>query len=201
MRTVAGLFDDYGEARGAVSDLEAAGFPSEDISIVANNAGDRYSGDGSGAASGAGAGAGLGAVGGGTLGLLTGLGLMAIPGVGPVVAAGWLASTAAGAAAGALAGGAAGGIIGSLTDSGIEEEDAHLYAEGVRRGGALVVVRTEEPLVAQADGILRNRDAVDISVRRRAYTEDGWTRFDTASGPYSLDEIERERERLSRPAL
>ncbi|PII39224.1 membrane protein, partial [Sinorhizobium meliloti CCBAU 01290] len=86
MRTVAGLFDDYGEARGAVSDLEAAGFPSENISIVANNAGDRYSGDGSAAASGAGAGAGLGAVGGGTLGLLTGLGLMAIPGVGRVVA-------------------------------------------------------------------------------------------------------------------
>lgn len=105
MRTVTGLFDDYDDAREAVSDLEAAGVPSDDISIVANNIGDRYSTDGSNAAEGAGTGAGLGAAGGGVVGLLTGLGLMAIPGVGPVVAAGWLASTAAGAAAGAIAGG------------------------------------------------------------------------------------------------
>lgn len=104
MRTVTGLFDDYSDAREAVSDLETAGVPSDDISIVANNTGDRYSSDGSNAAEGAGAGAGLGAAGGGVVGLLTGLGLMAIPGVGPVVAAGWLASTAAGAAAGAIAG-------------------------------------------------------------------------------------------------
>lgn len=134
MRTVTGLFDDYGDAREAVSDLEAAGVPSDDISIVANNIGDRYSTDGSNAAEGAGTGAGLGAAGGGVVGLLTGLGLMAIPGVGPVVAAGWLASTAAGAAAGAIAGGAAGGLIGALTESGVDEEDAHVYAEGVRRG-------------------------------------------------------------------
>lgn len=201
MRVVAGLFDDYHEARGAVSDLEAAGFPSEDMSIVANNAGERYMSNGSGAAAGAGADAGLDAVGGGATGLLTGVGLMAIPGVGPVVAAGWLASAIAGAAAAALAEGSAGGIIGSLTQSGIEEEDAHLYAEGVRRGSTLVVVKADEMLVAQADGVLRNRNAVDISVRRRAFTEDGWSRFDAASNPYTLDEVARERERLSPPAL
>lgn len=63
MRTVTGLFDDYGDAREAVSDLEAAGVPSDDISIVANNIGDRYSTDGSNAAEGAGTGAGLGAAG------------------------------------------------------------------------------------------------------------------------------------------
>ena len=61
-------------------------------------------------------GAGIGAVVGGAGGLLTGLGIMAIPGVGPVVVAGWLAATAVGAVAGAVAGGAAGGIIGALTD-------------------------------------------------------------------------------------
>ncbi|WP_018012304.1 general stress protein [Sinorhizobium medicae] len=182
MRVVAGLFDDYDEARGAVSDLEAAGFPSEDMSIVANNAGERYTSGG--------------AVPGAT-GLLMGLDLMVIPGIGPVVGAGWLAS----AAAGALTGECAGGIIETLTHSGLEEEDAHLYAEGVRRGSALVVVRADEKLVAQADGILRNRNAVDISFRRRAFTEDGWTRFDAASNPYSLDEVTRERERLSPPAL
>ena len=190
MRTVAALFDDYEDARRTVHDLEAAGYPSDDISIVVNNAGDRYSGAGAGA----GAGAGLGAVSGGAAGLLAGLGLMAVPGVGPVVAAGWLVSTATGAATGAVVGGAVGGIIESLTDAGIAEEDAHLYAEGIRRGGALVTVRVDDSRAAQADGIMRNRNAVDISVRRRAYVEQGWTEFDSASPPFSLDDVDRERE-------
>ncbi|ACP26783.1 hypothetical protein NGR_c30460 [Sinorhizobium fredii NGR234] len=201
MRTVAGLFDDYHDARQAVNDLETAGIPTQDISIVANNAGDRHADESSGAAEGAGVGAGLGAAGGGAVGLLTGLGLMAIPGVGPVVAAGWLASTAAGAIAGAVAGAATGGIIGSLTDSGIPDEDAHLYAEGVRRGGTLVVAKVDEALLPQADAILRNRNAVDTSVRRRAYVEEGWSTFDAASAPLSLDEVERERDRYRPPAL
>ena len=88
-------------------------------------------------AEGAAAGAGIGATVGGAAGLLAGLGLLAIPGLGPVVAAGWLVSTAAVAAAG----GATGGIIGALSQSGIGEDDAHVYAEGVRRGGTLVTAR------------------------------------------------------------
>lgn len=68
---------------------------------------------------------------GGTAGLLAGLGLMAIPGVGPVVAAGWLVSTLAGAAAG----GAAGSVVGALTQAGVSKEDADIYVEGLRRGG------------------------------------------------------------------
>ncbi|MDQ0319009.1 outer membrane lipoprotein SlyB [Pararhizobium capsulatum DSM 1112] len=51
---------------------------------------------------------------------------MAIPGAGPAVAAGWLAATAAGAVAGAVVGGAAGGLIGGLTESGVDERDAHV---------------------------------------------------------------------------
>jgi hypothetical protein len=195
MRTVTGLFDDYADAREAVSDLETAGVPSDNISIVANNTGDRYSTDGSNAAEGAGAGAGLGAAGGGVVGLLTGLGLMAIPGVGPVVAAGWLASTAAGAAAGAIAGGAAGGLIGALTDSGVDEEDAHFYAEGVRRGGTLVTARVEDSVAPRAEAILKQRKIVDPTARRSIYAQEGWSRFDENADPYTLDQVERERER------
>ncbi|MDK1494693.1 hypothetical protein QN219_32790 [Sinorhizobium sp. 7-81] len=195
MRTVSALFDDYQDARKAVSELEAVGIPSDDISIVANNAGERYSDEASGAATGAGTGAGLGAAGGGAIGLLTGLGLMAIPGVGPVVAAGWLASTAAGAAAGAVAGGAAGGIIGALTDSGVPEQEAHFYAEGIRRGGTLVSARVDEGRAPQVLAILQKSNWVDPTERRRAYTEEGWARFDGAAAPYTPDEIERERER------
>ncbi|ASY62850.1 hypothetical protein SJ05684_c13950 [Sinorhizobium sojae CCBAU 05684] len=195
MRTVTGLFDDYDDARDAVRELAEAGVPSDDISIVASNIGDRYSADSSDAAEGAATGAGLGAAGGGVVGLLTGLGLMAIPGVGPVVAAGWLAATAAGAAAGAVAGGAAGGLIGALTDSGVDEEDAHVYAEGVRRGGALVTARVDESLVPEAETILKQRNRVDPAARRSIYAEEGWTQFDENADPYSLDEVERERER------
>ncbi|ASY55194.1 general stress protein [Sinorhizobium sp. CCBAU 05631] len=195
MRTVTGLFDDYEDARDAVSDLEAAGVPSDDISIVANNADDRYSTEGSDAAEGAGTGAGLGAVGGGVVGLLTGLGLMAIPGVGPVVAAGWLAATAAGAAAGAVAGGAAGGLIGALTDSGVDEEDAHVYAEGVRRGGTLVTARVDDSLALKAEAILQQRNRVDPAARRSIYAGEGWTRFDDSADPYTLEQVRRERER------
>jgi hypothetical protein len=192
MRTVTGLFDDYEDALDAVRDLEAAGVPSDDISIVANNTGERYSTD---AAEGAATGAGLGAAGGGVVGLLTGLGLMAIPGVGPVVAAGWLAATAAGAAAGAVAGGAAGGLIGALTDSGVDEENAHVYAEGVRRGGTLVTARVDDSLALKAEAILQQRNRVDPAARRSIYAQEGWSRFDESADPYTLDQIERERER------
>lgn len=195
MRTVTGLFDDYDDARDAVRELAEAGVPSDDISIVANNTGDRYSTDSSDAAEGAATGAGLGAAGGGVVGLLTGLGLMAIPGVGPVVAAGWLAATAAGAAAGAVAGGAAGGLIGALTDSGVDEEDAHVYAESVRRGGTLVTARVDDSLVPEAETILMQRNRVDPAARRSIYAQEGWTRFDENADPYSLDQVERERER------
>jgi hypothetical protein len=198
MRTVTGLFDNYSDARSAVSELEAAGIPSRDISIVSNKANSRDDDDHSGAAEGAGTGAGLGAVVGGAGGLLTGLGLMAIPGVGPVVAAGWLAATAAGAVAGAVAGGAAGGLIGALTGSGVPEEDAHVYAEGVRRGGSLVTAKVDEARASEVQAILQRSNWVDPAERRRAYNEQGWTRFDDTLDPYAPEQIEQERNRYRR---
>ncbi|TWB13569.1 hypothetical protein FBZ99_105440 [Rhizobium sp. ERR 1071] len=110
MQTVTGLYDSYDNARTAVKALEDAGVASDEISIITNKAdGVDVEGQGSYGAEGAGTGAGIGAVAGGAGGLLGGLGMIAIPGVGPVVAAGWLAATAAGAIAGAVAGGAVGG--------------------------------------------------------------------------------------------
>ena len=138
-QTVTALYDTYDSAASAVNALEAAGIPHSDISIVSNNVDNRYSKDRpTNTAEDAGKGAGIGAAVGGVGGLLTGLGLLAIPGVGPVVAAGWLVATAAGAATGAVVGGAAGGLVGSLTGAGVPEHDAQFYAEGVRRGGNLV---------------------------------------------------------------
>jgi hypothetical protein len=197
MKTVTGLFDDYSDASAAVSALEARGVPSSDISIVSNNADERHNRE-SNAAEGAGAGAGIGAAVGGVGGLLTGLGVMAIPGVGPVVAAGWLVATAAGAVAGAVAGGAAGGLIGALTDSGVPEDHAHVYAEGVRRGGTLVTAKVDDSLQSEAEAILRNSNLVDPDQRRAAYAEGGWSRFDDTLDPYGPAEIEQERLRYRR---
>ncbi|MCR6502008.1 hypothetical protein MUO32_23530 [Shinella sp. CPCC 101442] len=196
-KTATGLFDNYSDAQAAVNALEARGIPSDDISIMSNNVDERRTGD-TNAAEGAGAGAGIGAAVGGVGGLLTGLGIMAIPGVGPVVAAGWLAATAAGAAAGAVAGGAAGGLIGAMTESGVSEEHAHVYAEGVRRGGTLVTARVEDSLYPEAEAILRHSNLVDPAERRAAYTEQGWTRFDETLDPYGPAEIEQERLRYRR---
>jgi hypothetical protein len=98
---------------------------------------------------------------------------MAIPGVGPVVAAGWLAATAAGAVAGAVAGGAAGGLISALTDSGVSEADAHVYAEGVCRGGTLVTPKVEDAMAVKAQAILKRSNWVDPAERRNAYTAEG----------------------------
>ncbi|GAA4133042.1 general stress protein [Aminobacter aganoensis] len=200
MATVTGLFDTYSDAKTAVGELARAGIDHDDISIVASNADgsyDRSTGDVD-AGEAAGAGAGIGALVGGTGGLLTGLGVMAIPGVGPVVAAGWLAATAAGAAAGALAGGAAGGIIGALTDSGVSSEDAHVYAEGVRRGGTLVTARVSDGDQENlARSILQNSNWVDINQRRASYAEGGWDSFDETADPFSPEQVEEERRRYA----
>ncbi len=199
MRTITGLYDSYEDARTAVRALEDAGVPSGDISIVTNKVNDvDVEGQGNYAAEGAGTGAGLGAVAGGAGGLLAGLGMLAIPGVGPVVAAGWLAATAAGAAAGAVAGGAVGGIVGAMAKEGVPQEDAEFYAEGIRRGGSVVVAKVDDGRVPEAHAILDQSSPVDMSSRRAAYVQQGWTGFDETSEPYTADEIATERERYRR---
>ena len=196
-RTITALYDTYPMASAAVRELEAAGVPHSDISIVANNSDNWHKGDASDAADDAGKGAGIGAAVGGLGGLLTGLGLMAIPGVGPVVAAGWLASTAAGALTGAAVGAAAGGLVGGLTDSGVPERDAHVYAEGVRRGGTLVTARVDDSRAASAQSILDRNKSVNVATRGEAYRASGWSSFDPAAPAYTADEVARERARYT----
>lgn len=173
MRTVTGLFDTYEHAAAAVHALKDAGIRSTDISLLANTPQDIEPPDSVG--EGTTTGAELGAVLGGTGGLLAGLGLLAIPGLGPVIAGGWLFSAAIGAVAGAGVGAATGGVIGALTSAGVPEADAHVYVEGVRRGGALVTARVDEAAVATAEAILEAANGVDIVARRRSYEDDGWS--------------------------
>jgi len=207
-RTFTHLYDDYDDARRTVEALETAGVPQSDISIVSNNADNRHTvtgaptgttagstlaGDTASDDNRAGTGATTGTLVGGGLGLLTGLGLLAIPGVGPVVAAGWLIATVTGAGIGA----AGGGLLGSLVHAGVPEEHAHAYAEGVRRGGTLVTVRGDDTQAATIESVLNGRtsNAVDMTARRADYQADGWEKFqDTAPG-YTADQIAADRTR------
>jgi hypothetical protein len=203
--TISRLYDNYSDAQRAVNELEAAGVAHSDISIIANNSDNWYGQDGKvdrdrdgvdDRAEGAGAGAGIGAGVGGAAGLLAGLGLLAIPGLGPVVAAGWLAATAVGAAAGA----ATGGIIGALTQAGISKDDADAYAEGVRRGGTLVTARVPVADRGRLDAIL-DHSAVNLQDRRSAWQSSGWNAYDPAAEPYSAEQVRQERSRYTGRSL
>ena len=168
------LFDRYDDAAAAVSDLKRSGIPEADISLVANR--ESYPDAAIAEANGTSTGAGVGGVIGAGAGLLTGIGLMAIPGLGPVVAAGWLAATAVGAAAGVVTG----GVIGMLVDGGVSEKDAHVYAEGVKRGGTLVTVRSEDR--DNAERILGNHISVNVEDRQPDFAKTGWKSSDMSDG-------------------
>lgn len=167
MRTIAHVYQTYAEATRVVQSLESAGIPHSDISIVSgdktvNSTGydsmgttgtstGMTSGDPEqGAATGGGTGATIGTVLGGGAGLLAGIGSLAIPGIGPLVAAGWLVAALTGAGVGA----AAGGLLGSLTGAGVSEADAHTYQEGVNSGGTLVTVRADDAQAAHVEQIM-----------------------------------------------
>lgn len=190
-QTITNVYDDPATARQVVAALEDAGFTSDEVSIVRQNEEGWSNTDTDDDSSGAATGATVGLAAGTGAGLLVSLGLVAIPGLGPLVAAGVLATTLAGAAAGAVGG----GIIGALTDFGVSEDDAQVYAENIRRGGTLVSVRTDESRASIAEEIMHRMGPVDIAERGNAYRGEGWTSYDPASPAYSRDEIETERNR------
>jgi uncharacterized membrane protein len=137
--TVAGVFNEPRHAEMALNELKDAGFTPDQVSVVAKDTRETQSmverSDMAGAeTSGATAGAFLGGITGGIAGWLVGIGALAIPGIGPIVAAGALATTLGGAAVGA----AAGGLIGALVGAGIPEEDARTYETHVKEGRILI---------------------------------------------------------------
>jgi hypothetical protein len=183
--TISRLFDDYADAQSAVRQLREAGVSDDDISVIANNADKWYAPD---YAAGAGKGAAIGAGFGGFGGLLAGLGLLAIPGLGPVVAAGWLAAAATGAAVA----GAAGGVIGMLAEAGVAVNEAEVYAESIRRGGSLVSAKVDAADKDKFEAIL-NPSSVDIGARRNELAAAGWRGFDPKAPDPTADEVSRHR--------
>jgi len=155
--TVVGVFTDQSDAQDALNELKSAGFTPDQVSVVAKDTRETKTmvegSDLEGAeTSGMGAGALLGGLTGGIAGWLVGIGALAIPGIGPIVAAGALATTLGGAAVGAVAG----GLIGALVDAGIPEEDARAYETHVREGRILITAQATTAAQAQSA-----RDAFD----------------------------------------
>lgn len=198
MKTVVGLYDDLEDAREAVDELIEVGVPRSEISLVARDVSGEYGAyiddDTEEVGEAAAGGAVGGAVVGGMMGLLVGLGAFAIPGLGPVIAAGPLAAALAGAGIGA----ATGGVLGALVEWGIPEAEAGYYAEGVRRGGTLLAVRVPETQVEDVVEIMNDYNPVNVE-RRAEYwrSEYGWKGYDATAEPYSAEEIESYRSSLS----
>jgi len=198
-KTIVGMFDTLKDAQAAMRELVDMGVSRNDISFITGDSKGEYTtqtgtlrDEMSGTATGAGTGAVLGGLG----GLLVGLGALAIPGIGPLVAAGPLATTLLGAGVGA----AAGGLLGSLVDLGVPEEEAHYYAEGVRRGGILVSVRVaDEMMIDRTVNILERHNAVDVQRRAHEWQETGWTHFDPKAEPYKHENIQQQSAAMATP--
>jgi hypothetical protein len=172
-------------------DLISAGFSRNDLSLLASDAAGEWSRYKASTVEGAeltseeiGSGVGTGTVVGGLGGLFAGLGMFAIPGIGPVAAAGTIATTLLGAGMGA----AAGGLTAAIDELGVPKDQTGYYAEGVRRGGILVSVRVPEEQVDEATAIMDRYHAMDIDERAAEWRAGGWTQFNEMAEPYSKDD-------------
>lgn len=160
---VFGIYPTYASVESGVQALQTAGFRNEDISVLMpENVGskDFAHEKGTKAPEGAATGAGAGAVVGGVLGVLAGVGLLAIPGLGPFIAAGPIMAGLAGLGVG----GAVGGLTGALIGMGIPEYEAKRYEGRVKEGGILLSVHSDSSeWTKRAKEILERTGAQDIS--------------------------------------
>jgi hypothetical protein len=160
---VVGIFDGRPAAEAAIGELEQAGFPDEDISLVMQQPESPEDPIGPGKTK-ADQGTVMGVSAGAVLGGIAGLAALAIPGVGALLAAGPIA-----AALGALGGAAIGGLVGSFTGLGIPSEDAKQFEQAVRAGNIVVAVKTiDRQAEERARGILQRQQARSVSSYNQA---------------------------------
>lgn len=167
-----GVFSNYENAESALRELRNSGFPMHKVSVVAQNHGDR--GDMAGAkmsdrpgeeaTQGAKTGAVAGAATGGLIGLIGALSALTVPGVGPVLAGGALATLLADTLVGGAIGAAAGGLVGALIGLGIPEDRARGYNDRVSRGEYLVMVDGTDEEIRRAETILHRAGIEDWGI-------------------------------------
>jgi hypothetical protein len=187
-KIIVALFDNLDHARHVVSELRANHFKDEEISLVTHEANlkDKVAlGDeGVDAADKAGAGAVIG----GLAGLLAGVIAISIPGIGPLLALGPLATAIGGAGIGA----AAGGLVGALTASGVPKTKAQLYADGVRRGNVLVTVHTADDRADVARDIMNLNHPLDLEQRSGEWQLSNFSQEGKEAEPFPREAIDRE---------
>ncbi|MEH2083516.1 MAG: histidine kinase [Nostoc sp.] len=168
-----GVFSHRRDAEVAITELRDAGFSLNQVSIIAKDTNghgiggvdvDRNVGTGNKADDGAKAGAATGGVLGGLTGLLVGLGTLAIPGIGPVIAGGAVATTLATTLTGGAIGAAAGSIVGALVGLGIPEDKARVYSDRFQRGDYLVILDGTEAEIRHAEAILKHRGIEEFAI-------------------------------------
>ena len=156
MSTVVGLFDDRSQAERAVNEIKESGIRKKKISIAGKEG--RLRGEGKEEEGMTGGRMATGATTGGTIGgmagLLAGAGALAIPGVGPILAAGPIAA--------GLTGVAAGGVVGGLVDMGIPRERGEHYEKELKRGSIIAAVETDGAKVEEVSSFMRNNGARDV---------------------------------------
>jgi hypothetical protein len=183
MTTVVGLFREIKDANMAVEALRQHGLGDSEVSVLArkeilDSLGIDSKEKDNEVAMGTVAGAASGATFGTFAGLFLGLTAIALPGVGPVLSVGALATILGSTVIGAGVGAAAGGLLlGALVKMGVPEDEAHLYSEGVRRGGILVAVQTDQEHTPQVAQSLRDANAVDIDTLEEALQAEGGNYF------------------------
>ena len=200
-----GIYKDRATAETAVDRLLAEGFSNQDVSVLmSDNSGskDFATEKNTKAPEGTTTGVGVGGAVGGTLGLLAGIGALAIPGVGPLIAAGPIMAGLAGLGIG----GAVGGLVGALVGMGIPEYEAKRYEGRVKDGGILLSVHcnTSEE-ISKAKDILKATGAEDIaSSGEKSVSTHGVDRSKLRSDrirPSSVDSTRMEDERVNRKVI
>lgn len=185
MGTIMGLFESREAAKHAIDELCRAGFRESDMSLLMRGhhemLGVESQDSGVVAERDLNHGGVLGVVSGGLVGGLAGLALafsaFVIPGLGPVLAAGPLATVFVGGAVGM----ATGGVVGSLIDRGASEEDAHTYQAGLERGGVILMIDAPDGREAEADSILQRSGMRSPDEHRRRWEADPNYRYEDAS--------------------
>jgi uncharacterized membrane protein len=155
-KTVVGAFQHHHDAEKTVDDLKKRGVPEKDISLVARHDGKTEGGHLGNSMHDFSSGIGWGTTLGGVTGLLAGVGALAIPGIGPIIAAGPLAAT--------LTGAVAGGVAGGLMDYGIPKNESQKYEQRLKEGDVLLMVRADAPEVDKAKKLFEQNGGSDIYV-------------------------------------
>lgn len=192
LHTVFATYDNLDEARLAIADLVSEGISPADIGAALYDADDDYTAYADSVPTNGEDGATVGGAFGTVFGALVGLVSITVPGIGPIIAAGPLVAAlgaATGAGIGAASGAFTGGIVSSLVDLGVSSNDAHYYAEGLRRGVVLVMVRAYQEAIDTAIQSLQKYNPINVEQRLGEWNAEGWSKFDPSREPLAVGQI------------